>query len=146
MNCEDGSLSSHSTGEHYTIDDIRNRSRSDVTSTNENGESMLTEDHQQQIHSNEPITGILDFSFKMDSTNEHLNRSRSLNTSNKPRSLKRKHPNDNIDNGGTISMATRVFHADAFCGICRKVKIFLKSLLKLFPFLFFFRNFVINIF
>ena len=127
MNCEDGSLSSHSTGEHYTIDDGMNRSQSNATSTNENGESNLHEEQQQQIHSNEPSTGILDFSFKMDSTNEHLlnstNRSRSLNTSNKSRSLKRKHPNGNIDNEGTISMPTRVFHADAFCGICRKVEI-----------------------
>jgi hypothetical protein len=94
-------------------------------------------------------TGALDFSFKMDGTNEHLlnstNRSRSLNTSNKSRSLKRKHPNDNIDNGGTISMPpTRIFHADAFCGICRKVEIFFFFLNNISYFSF--RNFAINIF
>ena len=27
LNCEDGSLSSHSTGEHYAMEDIINRSR-----------------------------------------------------------------------------------------------------------------------
>jgi hypothetical protein len=108
LNCEDGSLSSHSTGEHYAIEDIINRS-----------EEQIENNHETQP------SGALDFSFKIDDTNEHLlnptNRSRSINTSNKSRSLKRKHPNGNIDNGGTISMPTRIFHADAFCGICRKV-------------------------
>ena len=43
------------------------------------------------------------------------------------RSLKRKHPNGNIDNGWKLSMPSRIFHADAFCGICRKVQIFKKK-------------------
>ncbi len=100
LNCEDGSLSSQSTDENL----------------------------QEQIPNNNETTtttgSVLDFSFKITDTNESPNRSRSLNTSNKSRSLKRKHPNGNIDNGGTITMPTRIFHADAFCGICRKVENF----------------------
>ncbi|CAF0843745.1 unnamed protein product [Adineta steineri] len=134
LNCEDGSLSSQSTGEQYNTDDVINRST--ITSTNENGETILNEEEQINTNNNnnETTSGVLDFSFKIDNTNEHLlnstNRSRSLNTSNKSRSLKRKHPNGNIDNGGAISMLNRVFHADAFCGICRKEfcnKYFLKT-------------------
>ena len=64
LNCEDGSLSSHSTGEHYAMDDILNRS--------ENG------NEEQNEKTN---TGALDFSFKMDGTNEHL-----LNSTNRSRS------------------------------------------------------------
>ncbi|UJR13288.1 hypothetical protein I4U23_000307 [Adineta vaga] len=117
LNCEDGSLSSQSTGEHYTINDMNNRSQTDVISTND-GE-LLTK--------NDQINGILDSSFKIDNSS---NRSRSLNTSKKSRSLKRKHSNGNIDQSGTLSTPTRIFHADAFCVICRKEfcnKYFLKT-------------------
>lgn len=139
LNCEDGSLSSHSTGEHYAMEDIINRSRRsshqhqsrsiDKTNLDENIERMLVEENEQHEHmdnNNEPI-GILDFSLKMDEANKNslnsTNRSRSINLTGKPRSLKRKHQNDTADNNGTISMPTRIFHADAFCAICRKVKI-----------------------
>lgn len=139
LNCEDGSLSSHSTGEHYAMEDIINRSRRlshqhqsqsiDKTNADENIERMLIEENEQQehmVHHNETI-GILDFSLKADDNNKHslnvANRSRSIGSTGKSRSLKRKHQNDNIiDNNGTISMPTRIFHADAFCGICRKVE------------------------
>ncbi len=115
LNCEDGSLSSQSTNENL------NRSK-----------KLINEEQISNKNSNETITnsGVLDFSFPINDTNEHSNRSRSLNTSKKSRSLKRKHPNGNIDHGGTISMPTRIFHADAFCGICRKEfcnKYFLKT-------------------
>ena len=68
--------------------------------------------------------------LKMDETNKHstnsINRSRSINTIGKSRSLKRKHQNGTTDNNNSnISIPTRIFHADAFCGICRKVKRFL---------------------
>jgi len=129
------------------MDDIINRS--DQTSTNENIQTLLNEKQQEQISNNNETTttGVIDFSFKINEKTEHSNRSRSLNTSNKSRSLKRKHPNGNIDHGGTISMPTRIFHADAFCGICRKVQIFefyLKK--KKIFFVLYSRNFVINIF
>ncbi|CAF0986969.1 unnamed protein product [Rotaria sordida] len=147
LNCEDGSLSSHSTGEHYAMEDIINRSRRsshqhqsrtiDKTNFDENIERMLIEENQQQEHidhNNETI-GILDFSLKIDEANKlslnSTNRSRSINTTGKSRSLKRKHQNDTIDNNnGTITMPTRIFHADAFCAICRKEfcnKYFLKT-------------------
>ena len=91
LNCEDGSLSSQSNEENL---------------------------------SNKPAntTGVLDFSLKFNDTNKSSNRSRSLNTSNKSRSLKRKHPsNENIDHRTTPTVPNRIFHADAFCSICRKV-------------------------
>lgn len=140
LNCEDGSLSSHSTGEHYAMEDIINRSRRsshqhqsqsiDKTNLDENIERMLVEENEQQEHidhHNETI-GILDFSLKLDEANKHAlnstNRARSINTTGKSRSLKRKHQNDNtVDNNGALLMPTRIFHADAFCGICRKVKL-----------------------
>lgn len=110
LNCEDGSLSSsQSTGEHYTIDDINNPSQTDAMSTND----------EENLNKNDQINGILDGSFKIDNSS---NRSRSLNTSKKSRSLKRKHPDGNIDQSGITSIPTRIFHADAFCAICRKVK------------------------
>ncbi|CAF1643772.1 unnamed protein product [Adineta ricciae] len=109
LNCEDGSLSSQSTGEHYTIDDGNHRTQTELTSTND--EENRTFD-----------------------SNEHLfnstNRSRSLNPAKKSRSLKRKHSNGNLDPIGTMSTPTRIFHADAFCAICRKEfcnKYFLKT-------------------
>ena len=120
LNCEDGSLSSHSTGEHFTSDKLRNRSQSDLTSNNENSQTISNEEQQISTNHNENTNGILDFSFKIDNTNS-TNRSRSLNTSYKSRSLKRKHPNGNNDHEGTSTMTTRIFHADAFCAICRKV-------------------------
>ncbi|CAF1462187.1 unnamed protein product [Adineta steineri] len=144
LNCEDGSLSSHSVGEHYAMEDIINRSRrpshqqqsrsNDKTNFDENIERMLIEENEQQEdidHDNETI-GALDFSLKLDEANKHsLNRSRSINTTGKPRSLKRKHQNGLTDNNnGTISIPTRIFHADAFCTICRKEfcnKYFLKT-------------------
>jgi hypothetical protein len=116
------------------MEDIINRSRrphQQQSRSNLTDETMLSEENEQQQqqqidNDDERAIGALDFSIKMDETNEHLfnstNRSRSLNTSSKSRSLKRKHVNGNIDNGGTVSMPTRIFHADAFCGICRKVQ------------------------
>jgi hypothetical protein len=101
LNCEDGSLSSQSTDENLPQEQISNNNNNETTTSG----------------------SVLDFSFKITDTNESPNRSRSLNTSNKSRSLKRKHPNGTMDNeGGIITMPTRIFHADAFCGICRKVE------------------------
>ena len=122
LNCEDGSLSSHSTGEHYAMEDILNHSQRPVHQqqirTNDKNDF---DENEQQEHSEHQTMGVLDFSIKYDETNKQSNRSRSINTMGKPRSLKRKHPNGSTDNG-TNSTPTRIFHADAFCGICRKVK------------------------
>ena len=135
LNCEDGSLSSLSTGEHYAMEDIVNCSKRTLcqNSSNtmnkinfdENIEKMLIEEnYQQQQERNKETMGIIDFSLKMNEVNKNLlNRSRSINATNKIRTLKRKYQNGTIDNNtGTISMPTRIFHADAFCGICQKVK------------------------
>ena len=139
LNCEDGSLSSQSTGEHYAMEDIINRSRDSPQDpqrsngrsidadenlrrrTSDDSEQEITDDHQRRI------TGALDFSFKIDDVNQRLfnssNRSRSINASNKSRSLKRKHPHGgNSDHEETLAMPNRIFHADAFCAICRKVR------------------------
>jgi hypothetical protein len=130
LNCEDGSLSSHSTGEHYAMEDILNHSRRPLhqqqTRTNE---KINFDENEQQEHIDHQPIGVLDFSLKFDETNKQSNRSRSINTIGKSRSLKRKHPNGSTDNG-TNSTPTRIFHADAFCGICRKEfcnKYFLKT-------------------
>lgn len=130
LNCEDGSLSSHSTGEHYAMEDIINRSRSNerLLDTDENLRMTTNDDNEREITQDyeRMITGALDFSFKMDETNQGLfnstNRSRSINTSNKSRSLKRKHLNDNTDHEETVPIPNRIFHADAFCTLCRKVR------------------------
>jgi hypothetical protein len=137
LNCEDGSLSSHSTGEHYAMEDIINRSTrpshqqqqsrsNEKSNLDENIERMLIEGNEEQEHmdhNNQPI-GVLDFSLKIDEMNKNSpHRSRSINISGKSRSLKRKHQNGITDNNnGAIPMPSRIFHADAFCGICRKVK------------------------
>ncbi len=126
------------------MEDIINRSRrtlnhqqsrtNDKTNLDENIQRILIEENQQQEHidhQNQTI-GVLDFSLKIDETNKHslnsTNRSRSINTIGKSRSLKRKHQNGTTD--GSITIPTRIFHADAFCGICRKEfcnKYFLKT-------------------
>jgi len=118
------------------MEDIINRSRppshqqqsrsNDKTNFAENIERMLIEENEQQEHINHDnqTIGVLDFSLKLDESTKHsINRSRSMNTIGKVRSLKRKHQNGITDNNnGTISIPTRIFHADAFCGICRKVE------------------------
>jgi len=121
------------------MEDIINRSRrtlnhqqsrsNDKINFDENIQRILIEENQQQEHidhDNQTI-GVLDFSLKIDETNKHslnsTNRSRSINTIGKSRSLKRKHQNETTDNNnGIVSIPTRIFHADAFCGICRKVE------------------------
>lgn len=123
MNCEDGSLSSHSLGEHYAMEDILNRSRrpshQQVNRTNEKSERMSIEENEQEEHG---TIGVLDFSLKLDEANKlPINRSRTMNSTGKVRALKRKHHNGVTDNG-TAAIPTRIFHADAFCTICRKVK------------------------
>lgn len=145
LNCEDGSLSSQSTtGEHYAMEDILNRSRrhlhqqqihsNEKINFNENLSKISIEENKQdeQIDSDNQGTNILDFSMKLDELNKQsINRSRSINPMNKSRSLKRKHQNGLTDNNnGTINVPSRIFHADAFCGICRKEfcnKYFLKT-------------------
>jgi hypothetical protein len=123
------------------MEDIINRSRrtlhhqqshsNDKINFDENIQRILIEENEQQEHDNQTI-GVLDFSIKIDETNKHsINRSRSINTIGKSRSLKRKHQNGITDNNnGIVSIPTRIFHADAFCGICRKEfcnKYFLKT-------------------
>ena len=141
LNCEDGSLSSHSTGEHYAMEDILNHSRRPVhqqqTRTNEKND--FDENEQQEHREHQPM-GVLDFSLKFDETNKQSNRSRSMNTGGKSRSLKRKHQN------GSTDIPTRIFHADAFCGICRKVRPMKTIFFEISDHDFSFRNFVINIF
>lgn len=141
LNCEDGSLSSHSPDGNYATDDVANQSRrsshsvsrsNDKVNVDENVEHMLTESNDQQdeqIHSqsNNSSATILDFSLKLDDTNKNLfnstNRPRSLNPNGKARSGKRKHQNGNIDGKqSSLNAPTRIFHADAFCSICRKVR------------------------
>ena len=139
LNCEDGSLSSHSTGEHYAMEDIINRSRDSTEDpTRSNGRSIdadenlrrrTSEDNEREMDDDQQriIAGALDFSFKIDEANQRLfnssYRSRSINASNKSRSLKRKHPNaGNADHEETLAIPNRIFHADAFCAICRKVR------------------------
>lgn len=143
LNCEDGSLSSsQSIGEHYAMEDILNRSRRPSHQqyrTNEKQRNhfeqtidrLLVEENDQHEHMKQDNTpmNVLDFSLKLDnetkksSTSNTSHRSRSINTIGKSRSLKRKHLNESTDNNnGTTSIPTRIFHADAFCGICRKVK------------------------
>jgi len=100
------------------MEDIINHSRRPKQSRT--NEKINFDENEQQEHDNEPI-GVLDFSLKFDEINKQSNRSRSINTIGKSRSLKRKHPNGSTDNNNGI---TRIFHADAFCGICRKVKNF----------------------
>ena len=104
LNCEDGSLSSQSNEEN-----LSNQSTLPLPTT----------------------TGVLDFSLKLTDINQSSNRTRSLNTSNKSRSLKRKHPNGNNDHGTNASnISNRIFHADAFCSICRKVSFSMRDLTK----------------
>ena len=139
LNCEDGSLSSHSTGEHYAMEDIINRSRDSTQDpprsngrsigADENLRRRTSEDNEREMDDDQQriIAGALDFSFQIDEANQRLfnssNRSRSINASNKSRSLKRKHPNaDNADHDETLAMPNRIFHADAFCAICQKVR------------------------
>ena len=140
LNCEDGSLSSHSTGEHYAMEDIINRSRDSLQHpTGFNGRSTDHDENLQRRTSgdNAPemndehqrmINGAFDSSFKIDEINEHSfnsnNRSSSINASNKSRSLKRKYPNGvkSADHEEILAMSNRIFHADAFCAICRKVR------------------------
>jgi hypothetical protein len=138
------------------MEDIINHSRrpllhqqqsrsNDKINFDENIQRILIEENQQQEHidhDNQTI-GVLDFSLKIDETNKHsfnsTNRSRSINTIGKSRSLKRKHQNGTTDNNnGTTSISTRIFHADAFCGICRKVNKFSshKSFIYFSPFCF----------
>ena len=98
----------------------------DKMNFDENIQRILIEENEQQEHidhDNETI-GVLDFSLKIDEMNKNsTNRSRSINTIGKSRSLKRKHQNGITDAANSaISMPTRIFHADAFCGICRKVR------------------------
>jgi len=161
LNCEDGSLSSHSTGgEHYAMEDILNRSRrhlhqqqthsNEKTNFNENLSKISIEENEQdeQIDSDNQGTNVLDFSMKLDEFNKQsANRSRSLNPMNKPRSLKRKHQNGLTDNNNGIkTRPSGIFHADAFCGICRKVNQSTKFSFS-FNFLFrFSRNFATSIF
>lgn len=135
LHCEDGSLSSHSLGEHFAMEDILNRSRrpshQPATRATEKGnfdgslERMLIEENEQQdfAEQDRAATGALDFSLKLaDAARPSNARARSLNSTGKARSLKRKHQNGSTDNNnGNTSMPTRIFHADAFCSICRKV-------------------------
>ncbi|CAF1181236.1 unnamed protein product, partial [Adineta ricciae] len=132
LNCEDGSLSSHSLGEHYAMEDILNRSRrpshQQANRTNEKPERMSIEENEQEEHHG--TINALDFSLKLDGTNKlPINRSRTMSSTGKVRALKRKHHNGVTDNG-TAAIPTRIFHADAFCTICRKEfcnKYFLKT-------------------
>jgi hypothetical protein len=118
------------------MEDIINRSRrlsSSHQQQSRSNDKIHFDENEQQEHidqDNETI-GVLDFSLKIDEANKHsANRSRSINTIGKSRSLKRKHQNGTTDNNtpSTISMPTRIFHADAFCGICRKVNYFIRSI------------------
>lgn len=146
LNCEDGSLSSQSPNEHYAMEDILNRSRrsshpthrtNDKTNFEENIDSNDQQEEQQQIgQTSQTNFNVLDFSLKFDDNNKNLfnssNRSRALNPTGKSRSLKRKHPsNGNLETKNVNSNGpTRIFHADAFCSICRKEfcnKYFLKT-------------------
>lgn len=118
------------------MEDIINRSRRTL-----NHQQIRTNDktnfdeNEEQEHQNDNTIGVLDFSLKLDETNKHStnsnNRSHSINTIGKSRSLKRKHQNGTTTTtDGSITMPTRIFHADAFCGICRKEfcnKYFLKT-------------------
>lgn len=160
LNCEDGSLSSQSPGEHYAMEDIINRSRrpthqqyrpNEKRNLEQTFDRLLVEENDQQEHMEDDHTpmGVLDFSLKLDGTNKltgHTShRSRPINPIGKSRNLKRKHLNGTTDNNnGTTSTPARIFHADAFCAICRKVK--QTNLFSPFNSRFSFRNFVINIF
>lgn len=109
------SLTQYHVAAEQNLDD-----ESDQISLNCEDGSLSSQSNEENL-STKPTntTGVLDFSLKFDDTNKSSNRSRSLNTSNKSRSLKRKHPsNGNIDHRTTPN---RIFHADAFCSICRKV-------------------------
>lgn len=160
LNCEDGSLSSQSPGEHYAMEDIINRSRrlthqqyrtNEKRNVEHTFDRLLVEENDQQEHMEDDHTpmGVLDFSLKLDETNKLIgttsHRSRSMNSIGKSRSLKRKHMNGTTDNtNGTTSTPARIFHADAFCAICRKVKT--KQTFSSFHSFLSSRNFVINIF
>lgn len=140
LNCEDGSLSSHSPNEHYAMEDILNRSRPSSHSTNRSNEKTTLDENLEQIY-NDPAenqdeqtpqpsqsnVAVLDFSLKYDETNKNLfnstNRPRALNPNGKSRSFKRKHQNGNLESkNGNFNGPTRIFHADAFCTICQKVR------------------------
>lgn len=116
------------------MEDILNRSRrsshpasrtNDKNHLEENIEQMLVDSNEEQ-QANHSTSNVLDFSLKLDETNKNLfnstNRPRALNPTGKSRSLKRKHPNGNSNQkNGTSTQPARIFHADAFCNICRKV-------------------------
>ena len=122
------------------MEDIINRSRrsshpqsrsNEKSNSNGTTEQNFIEENQQEEHVNDPHhhlsgVGVLDFSLKLDNNSKHpsnsSNRPRSLNSTGKSRSLKRKSQSGASDNSnGSLSMPKRIFHADAFCSICQKV-------------------------
>lgn len=112
---DSSSLTQYHVAAEQNLDD-----QSDKISLNCEDGSLSSQSNEENLSNKPPnTTGVLDFSLKLNDTNKSSNRSRSLNTSNKSRSLKRKHPS----NGNTDQRTTpnRIFHADAFCSICRKV-------------------------
>ena len=120
LNCEDGSLSSHSTGEHDTIDEVNQRSQSRSTLSNDEGICNPND--------------ALDCTWKSDKSVEHPfhsnHRARVLNSSRKSRATKRKHLDGNSE---PLPTSTRIFHPDAFCTICRKVNASVSSPTRFLP-------------